>query len=395
MSQAEQGGAASGAEIGALIRRGLLLRVLTAFAVHYLLGPFALAPDQETYDWVGSAIARYWTGESLIQTAFVQRKGDPVVYYYIVGAIYYVFGNWPMLPKLANCLVGTMMIPVVHSMALKVSADERIALRAARYAAYFPSLVLWSALNLRDIWTAYLILLVCYLAMSLQDAPTLRRLVMLGGAVYLLTEFRGYVFLPIAIPVVLSFVVRGRRRFGRNLLIGGLVGLAVIYVDSASGSQRKLRLPDLEMFQEYRFFTSLGAQQYEATADISTPLNALLFLPKGVVFFLMAPFPWEVRNAVQAATVPEMLFLYSLLPAMFVGLKHLLKARLSDALMPVLITAALTFGYALAQSNVGTAYRHRAQVLPFYLILAATGVELRRRQHDVVVSTPALGMRAT
>jgi len=47
-------------------------------------------------------------------------------------------------------------------------------------------------------------------------------------------------------------------------------------------------------------------------------------------------------------------------------------------MMVMLITAGLTFGYSLAEANAGMAYRHRAQVLVFYLAFAAVGVESRR-----------------
>jgi hypothetical protein len=44
--------------------------------------------------------------------------------------------------------------------------------------------------------------------------------------------------------------------------------------------------------------------------------------------------------------------------------------------MILMLTAGLTFGYALGEGNAGTAYRHRAQLLSFYLMFAAVGMEL-------------------
>jgi hypothetical protein len=60
---------------------------------------------------------------------------------------------------------------------------------------------------------------------------------------------------------------------------------------------------------------------------------------------------------------------------MFRGLKYLLRERLSISLSVVLLSAGLTFGYALGSGNSGTAYRHRAQMLPCYLLFAAIGKE--------------------
>jgi hypothetical protein len=73
-----------------------------------------------------------------------------------------------------------------------------------------------------------------------------------------------------------------------------------------------------------------------------------------------------------------MLFFYALIPSIFRGVRSLLKQHLAGPLMLVLISATITFGYAIGQGNVGTIYRHRAQVLVLFLIFGAVGVETRR-----------------
>jgi len=45
----------------------------------------------------------------------------------------------------------------------------------------------------------------------------------------------------------------------------------------------------------------------------------------------------------------------------------------------LLLTGLLTVSYSLGEGNVGTLYRHRAQVLGFFLVFAAVGKELRAR----------------
>jgi hypothetical protein len=48
--------------------------------------------------------------------------------------------------------------------------------------------------------------------------------------------------------------------------------------------------------------------------------------------------------------------------------------------MALLITAGLTLGYSLGEGNAGTAYRHRAQLVCFFLIFAAVGQDDARRR---------------
>jgi hypothetical protein len=166
----------------------------------------------------------------------------------------------------------------------------------------------------------------------------------------------------------------------RNAIVGMVLASVIIYADRAAGSNRSLRSLDLETLHEIRQGTAIGGSRFEPTADISTPAKAALFLPKGLAFFLLAPFPWTVGNLRQTLTVPEMLFFYTLLPAVAQGVVALVRHRLASSMMVLLITGGLTLGYALGEANAGTAYRHRAQVLPFYLMFASVGIERRRQR---------------
>lgn len=358
-----------------IFRAALLLRVVAALFFYFALPEGFFAPDEETYRTRGQAIAASWSSE----TGYAPFLPDgPVGYYYIVAAFYFLSGSSSLVPKLLNCVVGALSVLLVHDLALRLSGSEASALRAARYAAWFPSLVLWSTLNIRDAWIVFLILLIAREAAVLQAEFRLATLLLLAGSMLALIQFRAYILLPVAAPVVLSFFVQRSRNLGRNLLIGSIAAVALIYADQAAGSNRKLRVIDLEQIQVQRNFNTADATSRFEQADISTPQKALFFLPKGLAYFLLAPFPWMLGSVRQLLAVPETIFFYWLLPHIFSGISHLLRHHMRQALMAILITAALTFGYALGEGNAGTAYRHRAQILNFFLIFAAVGIESRR-----------------
>jgi hypothetical protein len=97
----------------------------------------------------------------------------------------------------------------------------------------------------------------------------------------------------------------------------------------------------------------------------------------GLAFFLFSPFPWQIGSALSAMTLPEQLVWYALMPMVVTGGRHLLRERL-HAFGPIMVFLALTTSvYALVEGNAGTAYRHRAQVLLFFLVLASVGLALR------------------
>jgi len=354
------------------------LRLAVAIVIHlFVTDPYLLAPDQLTYHAGGRFLASEWSADIPLSRDQVLPSG-PRGYFYIVGAIYYIFGSYSILPKLLNCLVGALTIPVVYDLARKMGANGAAAIRAATYATWFPSLVLWSALSIRDPWIILLILLICRSALVVQARPSLPAMVMLGVGVLAVIQFRSYLLFAVAGPVVVSFIAQRTRNLPRNLLFGSLVAVVLIYADQAAGENRRGRFIDLQEVQELRYWNTVGASSAFAQVDISTPSRALAFLPEGLVLFLLAPFPWMVGSIRQVLAVPETLFFYWLIPHMIRGIRHLLRHHPATSLMALLVTAGLTFGYALGEGNAGTAYRHRAQLLSFFLIFAAVGIESRR-----------------
>ncbi len=358
----------------------LWLRLGLALALHLFVPEEIFAPDQITYHQLGWSLASYWAGDLATPHPTIAASGHPTGYFYIVAAIYYVFGAVALLPKFLNALVGALTVRIVYDLAWRISENADVALRAARYTAFFPSLVLWSALNIRDVWIIMLIVLVCREALVLQEKVRPRSVILLAGAIVAIVQFRSYILFPVTLPILLSFLVRQRQHMLRNTVLGMIAAVAIIYADQAAGSDRRLRTVDLEKLSELRYWHTVGAGSSFEQADISTPGKALTFLPKGLALFLLAPFPWMLGSIRQVLAVPETLFFYSLLPPMFRGMRFLLKHRLSVSLMVFLLTAGMTFGYALGEGNAGTAYRHRAQMLPFFLLFAAVGVEMRRQR---------------
>jgi 4-amino-4-deoxy-L-arabinose transferase-like glycosyltransferase len=367
-------------ELRALVRNAILLRIAVAVLLHLAVSEDLFAPDQTTYDRFSTWLAQYWAGETVMYPPKL-LDGTPNGYYYVVATLYTLFGSFSLVPKLVNAILGGLTALLVYDLARRLIGDEMAALRAARYTAYFPSLILWSALNIRDCWVIFLIVLICREALVLQERFHPGALLILAGSLLAVTRFRDYIFFAVAGPMVVSFFVRNRRHMGRNVFIGMILSAVVIYGDQMAGSQRRgLRTLDLEELQNARQWNTVGAQSSFENADISTPGKAIVFLPIGLTYFLLAPFPWQVTGVRQVLTMPEMLFFYSLIPAIFRGVRGLLRERLAQSLMVLLICMGLTFGYALGEGNAGTAYRHRAQVICFYLIFAAAGVEAARRR---------------
>jgi hypothetical protein len=99
------------------------------------------------------------------------------------------------------------------------------------------------------------------------------------------------------------------------------------------------------------------------------------------MYFFFAPFPWQFGSIRQTLAIPEAMFFYTLVPAIAAGVLFLFRKHLGESLGVLLVTMTVTFGYAIGQGNVGTLYRHKAQVIGFYYAFAAIGAEERRRRN--------------
>lgn len=375
--------------VGPRLRRltwlALGIRLAVAIVIHTWVPEQMFAPDQLTYHQVGRAIADSWSYDLASLSAGHLQSG-PRAYFYIVAVLYYFFGAFPLIPKLVNAVVGAAAVPLVYDLAVRMGASVPAALKAAVYTVWFPSLVLWAALNIRDTWIVLLILFICREALVLRARPGPIPLFLLTGAVLSLVQFRDYVLFAVAGPMVVSLLVQRSRNVARNLIIGSLAAAVVIYADQvAGGVDRKARLIDLQELNEIRYWNTVGAASGFERADISTPTKALLYLPRGLALFLLAPFPWELSSVRQVLALPETLFFYWLIPWMLRGIRHLVRHHFQTSLMVLMVTAGLTLGYSLGEGNAGTAYRHRAQLLCFFLVYAAVGQHQGRRRAEVAI----------
>ncbi len=348
-------------------------RVVTAGAIEYGLPNDYFSLDQNRYQLLGRQLAEHWAGLGPLPDLGSVRTG-----YYVWNALLYTLvGFVPLAVTFSNAAISGISTILAFRVARDL-AGTAAARNAALLAAFFPSLVLWSSLNLKDAAAIAVILTALRGAQRLLQGERIVPILMLGGGFLVLSQLRDYLLLVIGTAVGIALLLPHLRR------AGGLVTIAVgtALVIAAGGVPAPLvdmtNDASLETLERHRRNLAMGDSAYHGAADISTPVAAVRFLPIGVAYFLLAPAPWQLWNARQWMTLPEMLVWYALLPQVFFGLRHLWRRRRTAALPFVVFASLATISYALVESNLGTAYRHRAQVLVLYLIFAAVGLAVRR-----------------
>ncbi len=368
-----------GAFLAAVILAGFALRVLVAAAIHTTGLQYTIAPDEETFHTNGLQFCLWLEGETPYRLSWRFLDSLQVGYFYLVGSIYYLFGVVPFLPILLNCVLGALTAIPVFRIARELGGPEA-GRPSAVFVTFFPSVLLWSTLLVRDTPVILCLMLIISVVMSLRRRFGLWRLAAFLALLVALGSMRQYLFLLVAACSVASFLVGRAGRTARSFAVGVLVILGLLVVVRTSGfgvwELERASLHNLNLHRQYNSVPSAGAVTPQV--DISEPVSALTYLPVGMVYFLGSPFPWQVMSPRQIMALPDVLVWYALLPIIFIGLANAVRHRFRDASMLLLTITMITVLYALVEGNVGIIFRHRAQVIVPMMVFAGVGFAVRR-----------------
>ncbi len=225
-------------------------------------------------------IPPYWAGEAYLFGTWV----------YLESAIFFLVGPEVLVPILLNGAFALMTALLVFDIA-RTLFDRRSAFIALALTAFYPSLVLWSSLNLKDA-LALLLLGICLWALvRFQRHPRWWPLVVAFAAVILMESLRQYLFvgLSLLIPVVVLVTPRmgylARARWTAPALI--VSGLLILATRSGVGLGPQL----LATFEGERYAMGIGAR----TRFVEAPP---VLVQEGDTFVVATP------AAVPATTTP-------------------------------------------------------------------------------------------
>jgi 4-amino-4-deoxy-L-arabinose transferase-like glycosyltransferase len=367
----------------------LLLRCAVAVLLNAGAGSQQFAAyfwgDSSTYDAAGYYLSLAWHGDvpyNPYRIGSVSGYG----FTYVVASVYYFFGRNRLLVQFLNATIGAVSVLVIYAIARRIF-DERVARWAALCTAFFPQMIFWSCAMYKDPLILLCIATSMYALLRLRERLSPGHLILFVAATLALMTLRFYVFYMVAFATMGTFLFSQRRGFlsglaSQTLVAGAFVAALIVGVRQETIAQQTSYF-DLERLQTARAGqTMVGQSDFGAEFDVSTPAGAIAAIPVGLAYLLFAPFPWAVSGIRQLLTVPEMLVWYSLMPALVRGLRHSLRHRFREVLPIVTFTLILTLAYAVFQSNVGTAYRQRTQIIMFFFIFIGAGIELKRSRSE-------------
>ena len=388
------------------------IRLVAAVAVHpYLVTITRDKQGQITGHWVGFlfeddrayhkvawGLMRYWLGFE----GGIERSDEYLLrlYTYMVAWLYeYVYFVSPaglidmrgpesgalvvMAPKLMNCFIGAIGVVPMYALGRELGG-RAVGYLTALAGAFWPSLILWSILNLKDVSIVVLIATVMFLALRFARRPGLVVLVGLLVTFAALENMRLYVFYAFGWLVPISFFLVNRSPWRRRLVVGLSLWAAIIVIMLAmnQGTQwlglRYLTDKRWEALDSSRRF---GADTAESGIELPDRISRYeggwsvqaRNIPIVLPYVLWAPYPWHISRPRDLALVPETLAWYGIEILVIVALIARGRSQWREFFLPVVFAGGLVFVFSVIEGNVGTIYRHRVMLFPSAFSLAAIG----------------------
>jgi hypothetical protein len=378
---------------------GLGIRWALGFLIYNRHWQYFFGADSSTYDGFGSLLCQSWKGlipySSHWAGSFAESHGSGWGMFYFVGGVYYLIGQNQFALQLIIGALGASTCVIVYKICETISPNPKVARMATILTALSPSMVLWSSQLLKDAPIVFCLSLCMLYTSRLRTKFDPRSFALLLLSLFCLFTLRYYVFYIVFVAVAGTLIFTSAKLTPMRMIQGGVlvigVGLIMSYAGAASNISGST--VNLKALQQARVWDAQAANSgYGSDVDITDPKAALAYLPVGILYMLFAPFPWMINNLRQLITLPELLAWWVLAPLCARGLWVAFRNRLRESFAIIFFTVGLLLAYALFQTDVGTAYRHRAQLFVFLFIFVSLGWEQwhgkRTRPLDTLVRRP-------
>lgn len=360
----------------------LLARLALALFIDLFLPPGFFGVDSVAYMLDGKALADYWSGKTqqlyLIKMSLGARSSG---YYYFIAYQYYLIGFIKSTPAYVNGLVGVTTILILAKLASRFFA-WRIVRTMTLLMSFFPSLILFNAYVLKDTMVLFFVAISLFGYVEYLRARRWTSLLLSVSVFVPLYTFRFYmVFLLLGVYLFSTFLMAGTfslQRVARSLAAGTVVFLAASFFgvgsEAAETFQKEATVQRMNYYQDV---LKTGQSAAFEEQEYRTGFDLVKYFPVRMAHFLFAPFPWQITSIVSLMAFLELPFWWYLFPFSVRGFLFLLSDRRTRVYLPLLLFAVfVSVFYAMIESNIGTIYRKKAQVMPYLYLMSAVGLAL-------------------
>jgi len=346
-----------------------LIRVIVAFVDHYgYLTPYAW---DDFFTLALQIKGNIQNGYPLFSNITASVHG--VAYGVFCAFVYTIFGDYQIIMRIINCFLGVLVADRVFRISIRLTKDEKASLLAAAITAFYPSFIIYCALDMRDAIIFFLTADMLYrISIILHENFTKDSLLLFFEVIALYFLRTQYLILFTVIGCLYFFM---RSNLYKNRMKRFIISLMII----------GLVLIGYRQLQELGFFPVLfqgmnadvawraaGGSAYLVGVQYETWWDVLRWTPIRILHFAFGPFFWSVSNPFMLLAAIESFVLIFLTGAAFSK-----KARRLFSLNRQLYLFLFLFALiglltsAIIDSNYGTALRHKMNFIFIFFIFSA------------------------
>ena len=364
-------------EIVTIIFVALTVRIITILIGHYIHPLPDSTGDAMTFESLSSGLA----ADGFFNLINLYEGPSSQFISWVIAIPYSLFGRSLLMAQSISMFLGIGCIFLAWSLAKKLW-DNQTAKKVAWTIALFPSLILYSVLVMREVYFCFFLLIalngVCdwikqenfksfILAMSGFVGGVFFHGSMIVGAIIFLALVGG-----ITLKKIVISLINFRINFSKLVIFLVFLGITQLYITNKIDVTYLGDFKSLKKTENYLISTNIatrGNASWPEWTKINSYTEALYKAPLRSLYFVFAPFPWDVKNTKHLIGLLDSFFYMYLVYLIFSNIKNIWRDRCLRIMLVILLAFIFVFG--LGVGNFGTGIRHRSKFVIIFILLAA------------------------
>ncbi|MBV9126174.1 MAG: glycosyltransferase family 39 protein [Planctomycetes bacterium] len=367
---------------------------------------FSFLEDALAYENIAGMVAQDWSEGK--QSAWLEREmttggKEPWALITLFAVLYFFTGGIQLLPLVIAfyCLITAWTPVLTYRITRQLGGSPRAARISGWLVTLSPAFAFWSGALYKEGLILLVLNFAVYHGLRLQGKWRWQSLLFLGLCLGALCGLRFYLVAFLGPALILGLLL-GRKQPNAgptgswvllrqimlvSILLG--IGMGLGFTDRLQQSIPLDLQEGLTQIETSRRDLATYQSGYLPDVRITTPEEALAFLPVGLAYFLTVPLPWHWGALRQNLAIPDTLFWVLLYPVILVGIRRAWSRNFRGTVPLIAFTVAISCFYALFIGNIGTAYRERIQVWLLWAPFAGMGWDFLRPPQRAAFPPPA------
>ena len=176
----------------------------------------------------------------------------------------------------------------------------------------------------------------------------------------------------ITLKKIVISLINFRINFSKLVIFLVFLGITQLYITNKIDVTYLGDFKSLKKTENYLISTNIatrGNASWPEWTKINSYTEALYKAPLRSLYFVFAPFPWDVKNTKHLIGLLDSFFYMYLVYLIFSNIKNIWRDRCLRIILVILIS--FIFVYGVGVGNFGTGIRHRSKFVIIFILLAA------------------------